>query len=679
MSPAKMKRELVLGARVDELVKQLNLYSEAYYSEDDPLVPDSEYDLLFNELQQLEADYPELKQVDSPTLRVGGTILAEFTEVQHQSPMLSLSNGFNDQDIYDFIKRLKVDEDACFFCEPKLDGLAVSLHYQRGRLVLAATRGDGATGEDVTENVKTIRSIPLRLHSDNPPEFLEVRGEVFMMKSGFNKLNDQLRETNQKTFANPRNAAAGSLRQLNSKVAASRPLSFYAYSLTHMVGIELAQSHHERLALLARWGIPVNGDARCAAGTKGCLAFYQNILKIRDQLNYDIDGVVYKLDDIAAQEKLGFTARAPRWALAHKLPAEEEITIVKAIEFQVGRTGALTPVARLEPVHVGGVVVSNATLHNMDEVERKDVRIGDSVIVRRAGDVIPEIVKTVIENDTQSKAHAARPKLVMPDKCPVCDSAVERLAGEAVSRCMGGWRCKAQRKEALKHFISRKALNIDGLGEKLIEQLVDLELVQDAADLYQLTLEQLAGLERMAEKSANNVLEALEKSKVTTFGRLLYALGIRNVGQSTAQVLAQRFGNLAALLAASEEELHAVDDVGPVTAQFILQFFSQQENQQLIERLQALGVCWPEQDKPLLAVRALQGEVIVLTGTLHEFSRDEVKEKLEQLGAKVTSSVSKKTTLLIAGENAGSKLDKAHALGVPVKNENDLKVLLGSN
>ncbi|OAJ34436.1 NAD-dependent DNA ligase LigA [Piscirickettsia salmonis] len=679
MSPAKLKRELAPAVRVDELVKQLNLYSAAYYTEDDPLVPDSEYDRLFSELQQLETDYPELKQADSPTLRVGGTILAEFTEVQHQLPMLSLNNGFNDQDIYGFIKRLKVDEDACFFCEPKLDGLAISLHYQQGLLVLAATRGDGATGEDVTENVKTIRSIPLRLHSNNPPEFLEVRGEVFMMKSGFNKLNDQLREKNQKTFANPRNAAAGSLRQLNSKVAASRPLSFYAYSLTQMVGVALAPSHHERLALLASWGIPVNADARCETGAKGCLAFYQNILKVRDQLNYDIDGVVYKLDDMVAQEKLGFTARAPRWALAHKLPAEEEITIVKAIEFQVGRTGALTPVARLNPVNVGGVVVSNATLHNMDEVERKDVRAGDFVIVRRAGDVIPEVVKTVLADDKQRKAHEARPKLVMADKCPVCDSVVERLAGEAVSRCMGGWRCKAQRKEALKHFISRKALNVDGLGEKLIEQLVDLELVQDAADLYQLRLEQLTGLERMAEKSANNVLEALEKSTVTTFGRFLYALGIRNVGQATAQVLAQRFGNLAALLAAGAEELQAVDDVGPVTAQFVLQFFSQEENQRLIQRLQALGVHWPEQDKPLLAVRALQGEVIVLTGTLHEFSRDEVKEKLEQLGAKVTSSVSKKTTLLIAGENAGSKLDKAQALGVPVKNENDLKVLLGSN
>ncbi|WP_235602912.1 NAD-dependent DNA ligase LigA [Piscirickettsia litoralis] len=495
--------------------------------------------------------------------------------------------------------------------------------------------------------------------------------------------------TIEKTFANPRNAAAGSLRQLNSRITASRPLVFNAYSLVRMEGGDvLPNTHHSRLQKLIDLGFLIDANARLAYGAEGCLRFYQHMLKNREQLDYDIDGVVYKIDSVIDQEKLGYTARGPRWAIVYKLPSEEEITTVKAIEFQVGRTGALTPVARLEPVNVGGVVVSNATLHNMDEVERKDVRAGDSVIVRRAGDVIPEIVGRTRGDEEQDKAHEAHPRLVMPVNCPVCGSSIERIEGEAVSRCTGGWLCIAQRKEALKHFISRKALNVDGFGEKLVEQLVDLELVKDAADLYQLTLAQLIGLERMAEKSANNVLMAIEKSKMTTLGRFLYALGIRNVGQATAQVLAERFGNLSALLAATEEELQNVDDVGPVTAHFICQFFSREVNRELLKRLQAAGIHWPEREAQLSkdsqdnsdgSEKKLSGEVIVLTGTLHELSRDEAKEKLQQLGAKVTSSVSKKTTLLIAGENAGSKLDKAEALGITVKNEDDLKILLGSN
>ncbi|MEW8647935.1 MAG: NAD-dependent DNA ligase LigA [Candidatus Thiodiazotropha endolucinida] len=674
-----MNKKRDAAQRIEALRGEINYHNRQYYVFDAPKIADVAYDRLLRELQQLESEYPQLVTPDSPTQRVGDKPLEGFEEVVHHLPMLSLDNAFGEEEMGEFERRirdrLKLEDDRAirYLAEPKLDGLAVSLRYEKGSLVQGATRGDGSRGEDVTGNVRTIKAIPLSLQGDDWPEILEVRGEIFMPHEGFEALNRRARERGEKGFVNPRNAAAGSLRQLDPRLTAQRPLSFYAYGLGEVVPAPIADRQSESIRRLRQWGLPISPLHEVVTGVAGCTDFFQRVEKQRDGLPYDIDGVVFKVDDLDLQQQLGFVSRAPRWAIAYKFPAQEEMTQVEAIEFQVGRTGAITPVARLTPVFVGGVTVSNATLHNMDEVLRKDVRPGDTVIVRRAGDVIPEVVSVVMEQ----RRPDARP-VDLPTACPVCDSDIIKPEGEAVARCSGGLYCPAQRKEALKHFASRKAMDIEGLGDKLVDQLVEQELVDTPADLFRLTLEQLSALERMAEKSAKNLLQALEKSKSTTLDRFLYALGIREVGEATAQSLANQFVTLEALEQADEERLQETPDVGPIVAAHTHSFFRQAHNRKVIEQLIEAGIHWPAVEIQPVEQLPLSGKTVVITGTLSK-PRDEVKQMLQSLGAKVTGSVSKKTDYLLAGEEAGSKLDKAEKLGVAILDEAALQDLLAQN
>lgn len=662
-------------ARIEALQQQIEKHNEAYYLHDDPLIPDAEYDRLFSELQQLEAVHPELRRDDSPTQRVGGSPLDKFQSVQHLLPMLSLDNVFDEDGLRAFDKRvrdrLNTTDSIVYVAEPKLDGLAISVLYEQGSLTRAATRGDGETGEDVTENVRTIHSVPLRLKGDNIPERVEIRGEIYMPKNGFERLNQQQRERGLKTFVNPRNAAAGSLRQLDSKLTAKRPLAMFCYGIGELVGIERPESHTAAMQLIENWGGQVCPLNQRIAGIGDCFAFIDSLQNQRSELGYEIDGAVFKVNDLALQERLGFVSRAPRWAVAYKFPAQEEMTVVEAIEVQVGRTGAITPVARLTPVFVGGVTVSNATLHNEDEIRRKDVRVGDSVIIRRAGDVIPEVVKVITD-----KRPADAQIFEMPEHCPVCGADVEREPGEAVSRCSGGLFCEAQRKEALKHFASRKAMDIDGLGDKIVEQLVDEGLVNDPADLFALSHAQLTALERMGSKSADNLLQALDNARETRFQRFLFALGIREVGEATARALALHFSSLDELMQAEVPALQEIEDIGPVVAHHIETFFQQPENRMVIQRLLDAGIHWPD-EAPAGQDSELSGKTLVLTGTMDELSRSEAKEKLLALGAKVAGSVSGKTDYLVAGRDAGSKLTKAEKLGVSVVDESQLLKWLG--
>ncbi|MFC3202795.1 NAD-dependent DNA ligase LigA [Alteromonas oceani] len=667
-------------AQLEALREKINDYNYQYYVLDDPSVPDSEYDRQIQALQALEAEHPELITPDSPSQKVGGEPLGAFEQVTHEVPMLSLDNAFEEADLKAFEKRLldrlKADNKLAYSCEPKLDGLAVSILYENGVLVRAATRGDGQVGENITANVRTIANVPLKLRGADLPERIEVRGEVFMPRDGFEKLNENQRNAGLKVFANPRNAAAGSLRQLDSRITAKRPLMFYAYSLGVVApdDFTLPDSHHERLRQLAEWGIPLCPDIGITEGASGCLAYYEQILSRRDGLAYDIDGVVFKVDDIALQQQLGFVARAPRWAIAQKFPAQEEMTRLLDVEFQVGRTGAITPVARLEPVFVGGVTVSNATLHNQDEVERLGVCIGDTVIIRRAGDVIPQVVSVVADKRPED----AR-EIRFPAQCPVCDSQVEKLADEAVARCTGGLICPAQRKQALKHFASRKALDIDGLGDKLIEQLVDAGLLKTPVDIFNLTFPELIQLERMGDKSAANLLQAIHNAKQTTLPKFLYALGIREVGETTAANLALHFQTLEAIQSASLDDLQAVQDVGIVVAEHVFNFFNESHNTEVLEGLLSAGLNWPEIEAPDEADLVLDGKTCVVTGTLSQMSRNDVKALLQQAGAKVAGSVSAKTDFLVAGEKAGSKLAKAQELDVEVWDEERLMAFLTDN
>lgn len=662
------KPDPALQEEAAALRQQLHDHNYRYYALDDPSIPDAEYDRLLRRLQQLELQYPSLKTPDSPTQRVGAPPLSAFESVTHEVPMLSLDNAFSDKELEDFnrrvMERLKRDEPVSYVCEPKLDGVAVSLLYRDGVLVRGATRGDGTTGENITENVRTIKSIPLRLQMQHPPSSLEVRGEIYIPKAGFEKLNNEARAAGQKLFVNPRNAASGSLRQLDSSITASRQLEMAVYSLGLTEGLDLPPTHMETLGCLREWGFLVNPNIELHHDLQGCLAYYEKMAEIRPQLPCDIDGIVYKVNDFSLQRRLGFVARAPRWAIARKFPAQEEMTRLLDVEFQVGRTGAVTPVARLEPVFVGGVTVSNATLHNQDEVARLGLKIGDSVIIRRAGDVIPQVVKVVEE---QRPADAR--DITFPDHCPVCGSPVERVANEAVARCSGGLICAAQRKQAIKHFASRKAMDIDGLGDKLVEQLVDQGLVHSVADIYRLSREQLAALDRMADKSAANLIDALEASKQITLPRFIYALGIREVGEATARSLAQHFGSLDELQSASPETLQEVPDVGPVVAHFVWEFFQQAENLDVIGSLKDVGVHWPDPSPADTSEQPLAGQTWVLTGTLETMGRAEAKEKLQQLGAKVSGSVSARSACVVAGPGAGSKLAKARELDIPVVDE----------
>lgn len=666
------------AGEIANLVAELNRHAHAYYVLDNPSIPDSEYDKLFRRLQQLEAQFPDLILPDTPTARVGGAPLPEFSQVEHSVPMLSLNNGFSEDDIEQFERRIREgldrDGDLEFAAELKFDGLAINLRYENGLFVQAATRGDGASGEDVTANIRTIGVIPLRLFGTQVPAVLDVRGEVLMLKADFAKLNQRQRDAGQKEFANPRNAAAGSLRQLDSRITAQRTLSFFAYGIGALEGAPMPVSHSALLDWYQELGLPVCKERAVVKNARGLLDFFQDIGLRRSQLPYDIDGVVYKLNRLDEQQHLGYVSRAPRFALAHKFPAEEALTTVQEIEVQVGRTGAITPVARLLPVFVGGVTVTNATLHNEDEVKRKDIRIGDTVIVRRAGDVIPEVVSFVPE-----KRPLDARVFVMPTACPVCGSAIVKPEDEAVARCSGGWlRCSAQRKGGLQHFASRRAMDVEGLGEQLIEQLVDKNVITTPADLYKLGLTSLAALERMAEKSAQNVLDALEKSKTTTLPRFIYALGIRHVGESTAKALARHFGNLDDLLAADEEKLLAVPDIGPVVAKSILEFFADPMNREIVEQLRAAGITWEDGEAQVQQVQIFAGKTLVLTGTLPTLSRDAAAELIEQAGGKVSSSVSKKTAYVVAGADAGSKLTKAQELGIAILDESGLLEMLQS-
>jgi len=659
--------------RAGALKEQLNYHNHRYYVLDDPEIPDVEYDMMLRELQEIEAQYPELCTPDSPTQRVGAAPLKKFMEVKHEVPMLSLGNVFSEEELNDFDRRCResLDNDEIeYVAEPKLDGLAISLLYKEGLLIRAATRGDGTTGEDVTANVKTIGAIPLRLTGKDIPNEIEVRGEIYISRAGFETLNAQQREKGEKTFANPRNAAAGSLRLLDSSITAQRPLTMYCYAVGKCTNGELAKTHSDVLEQLRGWGLRVSREHAVVQGAKGCYQYYEKLLKRRDNLPYEIDGIVYKVNRFDQQQTLGFVSRAPRWATAHKFPAQEKTTKLLAIDIQVGRTGALTPVARLEPVEVGGVTVTNATLHNQDEIERKDVRVGDTVVVRRAGDVIPEVVGSI-----KDKRKKGARKFKYPIHCPECDSEVIRIEGEAKARCSGGLYCPAQRKESIKHFASRRAMNIEGLGDKLVEQLVDEELINDAADLYVLTAEQLASMERMGEKSAKNLIESLEKSKAITLPRFIFSLGIREVGEATARSLANHFGSLEKIMAATSAELEQVADVGPVVARNIETFDHQSHNKDVIEKLITNGVRWDDVKVNDSAEQLLAGKTIVLTGAL-SMPRGEAKDKLQAMGAKVSGSVSKKTTAVIAGADAGSKLTKAKDLGVLVLDETELQNIL---
>lgn len=663
-----------LQQQIDTLRQDLRRYEYEYHVLDNPTIPDAEYDRLFHQLKALEAAYPELITADSPTQRVGAKPLSGFAQIRHEIPMLSLDNAFSDEEFYAFVKRIedrliRLPDPLTFCCEPKLDGLAVSILYVNGVLTQAATRGDGTTGEDITANIRTIRNIPLQLLMDNPPTRLEVRGEVFMPHAGFERLNQQALEKGEKTFANPRNAAAGSLRQLDPKITSKRPLVLNAYGIGIAEGVDLPNTHYDRLQWLKSIGIPVNPEIRLCNGTDEVLDFYRDIQNKRSSLGYDIDGTVLKINDIALQEKLGFISKAPRWAIAYKFPAQEELTRLNDVKFQVGRTGAITPVAKLEPVFVAGVTVSNATLHNGDEIERLDIAIGDTVVIRRAGDVIPQIIGVLHDR----RPADARP-IVFPETCPVCDSAIVRIEGEAVARCTGGLFCAAQRKEALKHFVSRKAMDIDGVGGKLIEQLVDRELIHTPADLFKLDLTTLTRLERMGAKSAENALASLEKAKHTTLARFIFALGIREVGEATALNLANHFKTLEALQNADLEALQQVPDVGEVVANRILAFWHEPHNVAVVNDLIAQGVHWETVETKEVTENRFKGKTVVLTGTLTQMGRNEAKALLQDMGAKVSGSVSAKTDFVIAGDAAGSKLTKAQELGVTVLTEEEFLV-----
>jgi DNA ligase (NAD+) len=664
------------AARAAALRESIERANYDYYVLDAPTLPDAEFDRLFRELQALEREHPALATPDSPTTRVGAAPLTEFVQVAHATPMLSLGNAFDETEVEAFDRRVRegldVAGDVDYAVEPKFDGLAISLTFERGVFARGATRGDGQTGEDVTANLRTVRAIPLRLRDGPAPSLLEVRGEVFMLKRDFQALNREQRSAGGKEFANPRNAAAGSLRQLDSRVTASRRLTFCAYGLGKYSGGHVPRDRHSRqLDYLATLGIPVSAQRRVVSGLSGLLGYYREIERQRAGLRFEIDGVVYKVDDLRAQERLGYVSRAPRFALAHKFAAEEEITQVLGIDVQVGRTGALTPVARLAPVFVGGVTVTNATLHNEDEVHRKDVRVGDSVIVRRAGDVIPEVVSVVKE-----RRPAGTHPFHLPQACPICGSRVERLEDEAIARCTAGLYCAAQRKQALLHFASRRALDIEGLGEKLVDQLVDQGMVKTPADLYRLEPTALANLERMGEKSAANLLAAVDRSRTTTLERFIYALGIRNVGESTARDLARHFGSLDPLMDADEAALQTVPDVGPVVAASIARFFDEPRNREVVQELRKLGVKWVEGRPKAAAGLPLAGKSFVLTGALAGMTREEAAERIVARGGKVSSSVSKKTHYVVAGTDPGGKLDKARALGVEIIDEKALARLL---
>lgn len=661
-----MKPPHTVLQQAEKLHEKLNEHNYRYYILDDPSISDAEYDQLFQQLKKLEEQYPALITSDSPTQRVGAQPLKEFAEVNHRVPMLSLENAFTEEDVVAFDQRvrerLNMDESIEYTCEPKLDGLAVSIRYENGILTQAATRGDGETGEDITSNVRTIRMIPLQLRGEHFPKILDVRGEIYMPKKGFEEFNARAEAKGEKVFVNPRNAAAGSVRQLDPRITATRPLAIFFYGVGLVEGGKLPGKHSEILTMLSKWGLRVNPEIKVVQGIEKCLAYHNHMGEKRNKLPYEIDGVVYKVNQLSLQEKLGFVSRAPRWALAHKFPAEEVTTKLEAVEFQVGRTGALTPVARLHPVFVGGVTISNATLHNMDEIKRKDIHIGDKVIVRRAGDVIPEVVG-VIQHGRPSDIKPIK----LPKSCPVCHSAIEHIEGEAVAKCTGGLFCAAQRKEAIKHFASRRAMDIEGLGDKLVDQLVEEKLINTIADIYSLKLNQLADLERMGEKSAQNILDALAKSKKTTLARFLYSLGIREVGEATAKNLANYFGDLDPLYSASEEELQAIPDIGPVVSKHIEAFFKEKHNRDVINKLLQAGIHWEKVKKATSS--PLAGKTFVITGTLSSMSRDEAKDKLESLGAKVSGSVSSKTDYVVVGEDAGSKLAKAKELGVKTLDE----------
>lgn len=662
--------------RVRRLREEINGHNYRYFVLDEPAIPDAEFDRLMAELRDLESRYPELVAPESPTQRVGASPAAGFLEVRHSSPMLSLDNAFTDDDVRAFDRRVRErlgqEGPIRYSAEPKLDGVAISIRYERGVLARAATRGDGTVGEDVTHNVRTIPSVPLVMAGTDAPGVVEVRGEIVMPRTGFEAMNRRAQAAGEKTFANPRNAAAGSLRQLDPRVTAGRPLELFAYGLGEIPSTDLPRSHSGVLERLRDWGFRVNRLVRVVIGVEGCLEYYRQIGEQRDRLPYEIDGVVYKVDDLDEQRKLGFVARAPRWAVAHKFAAQEELTTVEAIEFQVGRTGALTPVARLKPVFVGGVTVSNATLHNIDELHRKDVRVGDTVSVRRAGDVIPEVVGVLLDR----RPRGARP-VRLPKKCPACDSDVVREEGEAIARCTAGLFCSAQRKEAIRHFASRRAMDIQGLGEMLIEQLVDRELIKTPADLYRLSAQSLADLDRMGERSAEKLITAIARSRHTTLPRFLYALGIREVGESTALALAEHFGDLEPMMSATSDELQEVPDVGPVVAARIAAFFRESHNRQVIADLATLGVRWPAvEPKPRRAKGPLEGQTWVVTGTLESMTREEAKERIRAAGGKVSESVSKKTSGVVVGVEPGSKLQKARQLGLVTLTEADFLKLI---
>lgn len=663
-----------ISEQINHLRTLLEQHNYNYYALDTPSIPDAEYDRLLRELSALETQNPEFLSADSPTQKVGGAALSKFEQVAHQVPMLSLDNAFSEDEFTGFNRRIKErlmsTDELTFCCEPKLDGLAVSIIYRDGVLVQAATRGDGFTGENITQNVKTIRNVPLKLRGDYPKE-LEVRGEVFMDSAGFEKLNNEAQKRGEKVFVNPRNAAAGSLRQLDSKITAKRPLMFYAYSTGLVADGSIPEDHFQQLEKLTDWGLPLCPETKLVEGPQAALDYYDDILTRRSELKYEIDGVVIKVNKKALQERLGFVARAPRWAIAYKFPAQEEVTQLLDVEFQVGRTGAITPVARLEPVFVGGVTVSNATLHNGDEIARLGVKVGDTVIIRRAGDVIPQITQVVLER----RPTDAR-DIVFPSACPICDSHVEKVEGEAVARCTGGLVCPAQRKQAIKHFASRKALDIDGLGDKIVDQLVDRELIKTPADLFILKQGHFESLERMGPKSAKNLVTALNEAKATTLAKFLYSLGIREAGEATAQNLANHFLTLENIISASVESLTQVSDVGDIVASHVRGFFDEEHNLAVVNALIEQGVHWPALSAPSEDEQPLAGLTYVLTGTLNTLNRNDAKARLQQLGAKVSGSVSAKTDALVAGEKAGSKLTKAQDLGIDVLTEDDLIELL---
>ncbi len=656
-----------IRAEIDALRKRLNDYAYQYYVLDEPTISDSQYDELYKKLVAIEKQHPDLITTDSPTQRVGDKPLDGFKQIKHEVAMLSLGNVFSQEELQEFdgrLQELAQINPITYAAEPKLDGLAVSITYVDGQLMQAATRGDGSIGEDITANVKTIKAIPLSLRGKNIPHKVEVRGEVIMTRSGFERYNRQAEIKGEKTFANPRNAAAGSLRQLDPRKTARRPLAFYAYSLGVVSEHLNYETHSQTLNWVKSLGIPINPLNQIVTGAQGCMEFYQMVGEKRPTLDYDIDGVVYKVDDLALQKKLGFVTKSPRWATAHKFPAEEATTVIENIDVQVGRTGSITPVARLHPVVVGGVTVTNATLHNEDEIRRKDVRIADTVFVRRAGDVIPEVVKVVL-----SKRPKDSQEFTMPTHCPVCETKLVKLEGEAVLRCPAGLYCDAQRKQAIIHFVSRKAMDIDGLGDKLIELMVEEGLIKTPADLFHLNKKDLIQLERMGEKSALNVLDSIEKSKHTSLDKFIYALGIREVGEATALTLATQLMSIEALKSIDAEKLEELPDIGPIVARRITNFFAEEHNQQVIEQLIQAGITWDEIHIPSEEEQPLRGKTIVLTGSLSQFTRATAKAKLLKLGAKVTGSVSKNTDLVVAGENAGSKLTKAEKLGIEVKDE----------